>query len=298
MHISKILFSLALAALPLSAQKDHNLVTNGEFTGTLAPWVLGGGYSLNPALDTTYATNGYTVSDSFGCGPGGLVTPAPYPANTIEQTITVVNGLTYELRCDVSSSRATSTGTNSDAGTIYVEVNAIEVARVAFGSITINETKRAQLCARFQATTTGSVTLKFFFARTFLANSGTPRVNLDNVSVEDITGPVYCIKGNRKVNTSVPFTVDGEPSALYATFIAAGRLPSGLAVGGFNGLWYLDFASTNLFLNGSLDASGKASTSILIPNDPILLTVPLYHQAVTIGSTREFSSDFACVMTK
>lgn len=66
----------------------------------------------------------------------------------------MVQGLTYELRRDVSSSRA-------------------------------------QLSARFVVTATGPVTLKFFFGRTFLAIAATPQVDLDNVVIEDITGPVY-----------------------------------------------------------------------------------------------------------
>ena len=295
MQAKSILLSLALA-IPAMAQNDANLVTNGDFTGTLLPWVMGGGYSCAPGLDTTYATDGITVSDAFGAGPGGQVTPGPYPPNTIEQSINVVFGTTYELRADVSSSRASASGTNADAGTIYAQVNGVEVARITFGNITITETKRAHLCARFVASVTGSVPLTIFMERRYLCNTGTPRVNVDNVSVEDVTGPTYCIVGNRKIGTTVTFQVEGEPNAVYATFLAGGAT-GGLAIPGFNGLYTLDLGSTSLFLLGGLDAAGLASVPLSIPNDPTLKNSPLFHQAVTVGGSNEIGLGFGCVFT-
>ncbi len=296
MQAKTLLLSLAFV-LPVAAQGDHNLVTNGDFTGTLVPWVLGGGYSCTPGLDTTYATNGITVSDAFGCGPGGQVTPAPYPANTLEQTITLVAGTTYELRADVSSSRATSSGTNADAGRIYAQVNGVEVARITYGSIIINETKRAHLCGRWVAAASGPVQLVIFTERSFLCNAGTPRVNIDNVSVEDVTGPTYCIVGNRKIGTTVSFAVSGQAGAAYATFIAAGQITGGIPIPGFNGLWWLDFASVTSFLSGALDGAGNATTPVPIPNNTALKTVPLYHQAISVGTTAELGLCFCVVFT-
>lgn len=295
MHAKSILLSLSLV-LPAMAQNDAELVTNGSFTGTLAPWTMGGGYSCTPGLDTTYATDGITVSDAFGAGPGGQVTPAPYPPNTIEQTINVVFGTTYELRADVSSSRATSSGTNADAGRIWAQVNGVEVARITFGSIVINETKRAHLCGRFVAATTGPVQLVVFMERSFLCNAGTPRVNLDNVSVQDVTGPTYCISGNRKIGTTVSFAVSGEPNAVYATFIAGG-MTGGLPIPGFNGLFTLDLGTTTLFLVGALDGAGLGSVPVPIPNNTSLKNSPLFHQAVTVGTSNQIGLGFGCVFT-
>ena len=64
---------LALSALSLSAQGPaHNLVTNGDFTGSLTPWVMGGAYSVNAGHEVGFNVTGFNVSDSFGVNAGGL----------------------------------------------------------------------------------------------------------------------------------------------------------------------------------------------------------------------------------
>lgn len=132
--------------------------------------------------------------------------------------------------------------------------------------------------------------------RRYLCNTGTPRVNIDNVSVQDVTGPTYCIVGNRKIGTTVTFQVEGEPNAVYATFLAGG-MTAGLPIPGFNGLYSLDLGSTVLFLLGGLDAAGLASVPLPIPVDPSLKSSPLFHQAVTVGTSNEFGLAFGCVFT-
>lgn len=302
MHRFLIVAAL-VCGVSLPAQ-GNEWVANGSFTGTLAPWVMGGAYSVNPGLDAAFDTTGMGVSESFGCSAGGQVTPAPYPPNTIEQSIMVIQGLTYEFRADAAGSRQNApTVGNADIGTIWAEVDNVEVARFAFGSYTVSslpggEIKRAQIVGRFTPTTTGLVTLRISFERRYLANTSTPRVNIDNVSVRDVVGPTYWIAGNRKIGTTVSHEVRGAVNALYGTFVALGENPVGAQFPGVNGLFYLDFATTVTMVLGLTDANGAATFSSAIPNDPIFLSMPLYYQAGTWGTQLELGYHFGVVCTQ
>jgi len=241
---------------------------------------MGGAFSVNPGWEAGVDVTGLGASDSFGVGAGGQVTPPPYAPNTIEQQIVVVQGLVYEFRCDASGWRpAAPTSANADMGTIWAEVDNVEVARHAFGNYAVAFTKRAQICGRFTPTTSGPVTLRINFQRAYLANSTTPRVNIDNVSVRDVWGPTYWVAGNRKIGTPVTHRVRGTASAVFATFVALGEVPGGLQFPGIGGYFNLDPVTTSTLQIGVLDAAGEANTPFTIPNDPLFLQYPLYYQA-------------------
>jgi hypothetical protein len=292
-----LLATLSLFA-PVAAQAPaHDLVTNGTFTGTLTPWVMGGAFSVNPGLESGIDVTGMGVSDSFGVNAGGQVIPPPYPPNTLSQMVTVANGVTYELRLDAIGYR-NSTTNNADIGTIWVEVNGVEVARHAFGSYTSPQVKRAQLCGRYTANTSGAVSLTIFFQRAFLAGAANPRMNIDNVSLIDITGPTFCMRGNRQLGSTVELRVEGEANAAYAVFIALAQLPAGVPVPGFNGLLQLDPGTLTLLISGGLDGSGVASTQFPIPANQQLRTVPIFYQPLSIGSTNELGLHTGMVMSQ
>ncbi len=274
-----LLLSLGLSLTASLPAQGTEWVTNGSFTGTLAPWTLGGGYSVNPGLDTNWDTTGFGVSDSFGVQAGGQVTPAPYPPNWIEQQVFVIQGLTYEFRCDASGTRLNSTVGNADIGTIVVEVDNVEVARHAFGGWASPQIKRAQVCGRFVPTTTGNVTLRINTSRAYLTNSTTPRMNIDNVSLRDVIGPTYWIGGNRQLGSTVVHRVRGTASAAFATFAALGENPAGLPFPGVAGNLNLDPATTVTLQIGGLDTAGESNTNIQIPNDPLFLSNPIFYQA-------------------
>jgi len=274
-------------------------VTNGSFTGAMTPWVLGGAFSANPGLEVGWDTTGMGASDSFGVNAGGAVFPGPYPPNTIEQTITVVQGLTYEFRADASGARPAAPGVgNADIGTIWAEVDNVEVARFAFGDYTPQETKRAQIVGRFAPATTGQVTLKIFFQRQYLGGAANPRMNLDNVSIRDVGGPTYWIEGNRELGGTVTHELRGAPGALFGTFIAAGEFPGGTTLPGVNGLWFLDLTTTATLAIGLLDANGAASLTSTIPTDPLFLTFPLWYQAGTLTTSIDLGFHFGVVCTQ
>lgn len=279
-----LLPGLAAAFVSVLAPAQTEWVTNGSFTGSLSPWVMGGAYSVNPGWEAGVDVTGMGASDSFGCGAGGQVTPSPYPPNTIEQQILVVQGLTYEFRCDASGWRPLApTVGNADMGTIWVEVDNVEVARHAFGNYVVQFTKRAQICGRFSPATTGMVTLRINFQRAYLANSNTPRVNIDNVSIRDVIGPTYWVAGNRKVGTTVTHKVRGTPNASFATFVAVAEAP-GLPFPGIAGTFNLDLATTVMVQFGLLDGAGAADTPYTIPNDPLFLQYPLWYQAAALDA--------------
>jgi hypothetical protein len=288
-----------LLALPLAAQSPaHNKVTNGDFTGTLTPWVMGGGYSVNPGLESGIDVTGMGVSDSFGVNAGGQVTPPPYAPNTLEQPVTLDHGGEYEFRMDAIGYRNSATG-NADIGTIWVQLNGVEIARFAFGSYTSPEKKRAQLCSRFTVATNGTYLLTIFFQRAFLGGAANPRMNIDNVSIEHDTTPTFCMLGNRKLTGSVSIRVDGTPNAPYAVFLAPTILAGGVALPGFGGLLHLDPATLVLFLSGQLDGAGVGATPFVIPPITQLLTAPLHYQAITvIAPSNDLSLPVTLVMTQ
>lgn len=289
---------LSSVATALSAQTEW--VTNGSFTGTLAPWTMGGAYSVNPGLDPTWDTTGLGVSDSFGVNAGGQVTPPPYAPNTIEQQIVLVQGLTYEFRADLSGARpGAPTVGNVHIGRVWVEVDNIEIARVDLGGYSPGETKRAQVVGRFVGNVSGQVTLRIFFQRDFLGGAANPRMNLDNVSLKDVQGPTYWLAGNRRIGTTVQQRIAADPSILFATFVSLGEIPGGgVAVPGIVGLVSIDPLSAITLGSGLTDANGAASIPFSVPNDPAFLTTPLFYQAVGVSSTLAMSLHFGVVFTQ
>ncbi len=276
------ILALTLLALPLSAQSPaHNEVVNGDFTGTLTPWVMGGAYSVNPGLEVGIDVTGMGASDSFGVNAGGQTTPPPYAPNTLEQQVTLLHGGAYEFRMDAIGYRNSTVG-NADIGTIRVQFNGVEIARFAFGSYTSPEQKRAQLCARFAVASAGTYPLTIYFQRAYLAGAANPRMNIDNVSLHHDTTPTFCMLGNRRLGSNVSIRVDGTPMAPYAVFLAPTLLASGVALPGFGGLLHLDPATFALLVTGQLDAAGVGVTPITLPVANPFRRFPLHYQAVTL----------------
>jgi hypothetical protein len=239
------------------------------------------------------------ASDSFGVNAGGQTTPSPYPPNTLEQNILVIQGFTYEFRCDASGARpAAPTLANADIGTLWVEVDNVEIARFAFGNYVPGQTKRAQIVGRFAPQTTGTVPLRIFFERRFVGGAANPRMNIDNVSVKDVVGPTYWIQGNRPLGATQSHAIRGDANALFGTFVALGQNPAGVAFPGVTGLWLLDLATTTTLAFGSTDNNGAGLALLTIPNDPRFLSTPLYFQAGSWASQLKFGYQFGVVCTQ
>ena len=275
--------ALAFAVPPLASQQ---FVTNGDFSAGLTGWTQNG-YTCMSGVQSL-DVNGRGTNNAFWCMPGGQVTPPPYPPNTLEQNVLGVPGPTYEFSCDLLIYRPTSTGTNVDAGTIFVTVGTQEILRQSFGSIVLNETKRARLHARFVYLNPGQQQLVINFQRAFLcstsATTPTPHNAIDNVSLRIATGPTFGMVGNLKIGTSVTARANGAPSAPFALFAAANELPSGLSVPGIGGTLFLDPVSLVLVFTGSLDATGVWQASIAVPADPALTMLPTFFQGIHVAS--------------
>jgi hypothetical protein len=276
---AKYLFVVALATVPLAGQ---NLVQNGDFSNGLNGWTQTG-YSYNPAHET-WDTTGMGPSPCFGCNPGGQVTPPPYPPNTLETNVPVPAGVPLEFSADLSTVKLVHTSDNADGGTIWVEVNNVEVARHAFGSYTYPKVYKARLTGRFVAASGGMVPLKIYFSRAYLGNINTPRVNIDNVSLQIAIGPTFAIRGNRELGKSVSFEVAGAPSSPFAVFAAAQVLSSGVTIPGIAGAWWLNPTLTVLVLPGTTDAAGLFRLLFTLPPDPYLTQAPVWFQPAQVVS--------------
>lgn len=291
-----LLLSSSLCTLPAQGTE---WVTNGTFTGTLAPWTPGGGFCVNPGLQSGWDTTGLGASDSFGVCAGGAFYAPPHAPNTIEQQVVMVQGLVYEFRADLSGARpgAPSVG-NAHIGRVWVEVDGIEIARVDLLDYAPVETKRAQVVGRHVGHTTGLVTLRIFFQRDYVADAASPRMNLDNVSFQDVVGPTYWLDGNRKIGTTVAQRVLGEPSSLFATFVAFGEYVPGIPIAGIGGLLEIDLATAVNLGAGLTDATGEGSIPFAVPVNTAFVTTPLYYQAIAVSPGLVLSRHFGCVWTQ
>lgn len=277
---TRFLLSLALLAASVSAQS--NWVTNGDFSAGLTGWTQGG-TSYNPALET-YDTDGLVQSQCFGCGPGGSVYAPPHASNWIEQSILQVPALDYEFSADVSVNGASG---NAHAGACYVEVNGVEVGRIDFSSFNANLTERCRLTIRYRTSASGNVPLRVNFVRPqYIYTSGTPRMHVDNISVQIAATPSFSIPDNRRINSTLPFKVDGGStlaSAPYAIFIAAAEQNPPIQLPGVQGLLGLDPITLAVLTTGTLDAAGVATNLIQVPNLPVLTSAATWFQGAAVS---------------
>jgi hypothetical protein len=273
---------LALAG-PLQAQ---NLLVNGDFGNGLNGWTQTG-YSYNPQVEV-FDTTGLGASPCYGCNPGGQAVPAPYPANSIDQSVVLVAGLAYELSADVSLPPAAATVSKGELVVFSAEVSAVVIATVTLpGNVAapLPAQMRARLCGRFVPQATGPALLSVKFQRSLqLATATSMRAHIDNVSLAIATGPTFNVEGSHRIGLQPTFATAGAAGAPYAVAIATGVLPVGVPIPGATGLWFLAPAATTVLLNGTLDANGKASVALAIPSDPYLTLAPLYFQAVHVVS--------------
>ena len=273
----------ALLACSLPAQ---NFVTNGDFSGGLAGWTETG-FSVNPGIET-FDVTGLGASQAYGCHHGGQAVPPPYPSNTIEQTVTIPSGVPLEFTADLAVDHPT-TG-NGDAGTFWVTVGGVEVARSVLGAYEVGTTMRARLAGRYVPTVGGAQLLQVHFTRSFLAATRTPRVRIDNLRLFVALGPTFCLQGNRRLNTTVQVDVFGKANSAFGMFLSAART-GGLQVPGIQGTLFLDPATLVVFFTGAFDANGAFTTNVTIPDDQGLLLAPLYVQGLHVDGHLMLGND-------
>lgn len=285
------LLAAALVALPLSSQ---NFVSNGDFSNGTSGWTEGG-YSCNPGLES-FDTTGLGPSQCYASNPGGQMTPPPYQPNWIEQTVVIVPGIPYEFTADIAVHRVPVVN-NADAGTVWIEVGGVEVARTTLGGYTAPLLQRARVCSRFTVTNGGQVPLRINFHRTYLCNNDTPRLRIDNISLQLGLGPTFCLQGNRKLGATRTLAVHDAPGLPVVFFYAPGRLPQGIQVPGINGTWFLDPARLFFFFTGTTDAAGTFAFSLPLPNDPSLLTAVLYVQGFHVSPSLQIDLGYDQFLT-
>lgn len=291
MRNTSLAFALSLLTSAIGAQ---NFVTNGDFSAGLTGWTLGGGYSTNPTVEN-FDVSGLGVSACFACSPGGQVTPPPYAPNTLEQTITFIPVVEYELSADIcTKNENVSTSANVDAGRIAVEIGGLNVGNYNFqvgasgssGNITGQWVWRAKLGLRVSTATGGALPLTFKFERSYLSNATTPRVRMTNIQLRVAQSqPTITFGDNFRMNRTLAFQVKGTANANYAIFAAPNLSTGPIQIPGINGSLWLNPGTVIYFLGGTLDASGFASTGLLVPFDPNLAAAPTYFQAIQVAGS-------------
>ncbi len=293
-------FPVFLALLPaLTAQV--NFVKNGDFSQV-------GANNLPLVWKTTYKSFHFPkvadftwkgikrMTKAFECRPGGAIGyPRPYPLVILEQTVVLPGGIPLEVSADIIHSRA-STVTNVDRGQVkvYLGSQLIETRPPKRGYIYGPDAMTEQIASRVVLKKGGKINLKITFERAY--NATDVVVHLDNVRIAPSPGPVFAIRGDRKLGKNFNFDIAGLPSAGYIVFMAPSRNPSpvGIPIPGVSGNWELSLSPIFPLFTGSLDSQGKdARKTGPFPNDPALIGFPLWFQPLQFTKTPAFSLGFS-----
>ncbi|GEM_PF-6651747 len=272
------LLSLAfLLVTPLAAQK--NWVVNGDFSNGLKGWA-GSGPGGTPKVEK-FMTDGLKTSASFAVNAGGTKFRPPHAPYILKQTILAIPGVTYEVVMDVAISGKIS---NGQAGIFEIKFGGKSVAKRDFGRFQGGTTSRDRLCARFTLTKGGPSTFQVEISRPrYIFSGSTPRQYIDNIKLQFVAGPTFCVRGDRKLGGTNTWEVGGNPKALFVVFAAPKLLPRAVRVPGYGGVFALDVASTLVVYSGALDANGMNKLSFTMPNLAALDKLPLYFEALTIS---------------
>ncbi|MBI5851585.1 MAG: hypothetical protein HZB39_11265 [Planctomycetes bacterium] len=100
------------------------------------------------------------------------------------------------------------------------------------------------------------------------------------------------------VGGSFDASLNGQPFALFGSLIAFGWAAPPIAVPGIGGLVMVDLPSTTAYASGAMDASGVATTTWSIPNDPGLVGVMVVFQGVStsVGAGVVMTNGIDCVI--
>ncbi len=276
MRLSILSLALLLAA-PLAAQK--NWVVNGDFSNGLTGWT-GSGPGNNPKVEN-FMTDGLKASPAFAINAGGKIFKPPHAPYILKQTVLAIPGVTYEVVMDVA---ITGTRSNVQAGIFEIKFGGKSVAKRDFGRFTGGTTPRDRLCARFTLTKGGPSTFQVEISRPrFIFSTSTPRHYIDNIKLQIVGGPSFCVRGDRKLGGTNTWEVGGNPKALFVLFVSPKLLPKPVSVPGYSGVFALDVGTTLVVNSGALDATGINQTSFTMPNLTVLDKLPLYFEALTIG---------------
>ncbi len=277
MRLSLLPLALLLVA-PLAAQR--NWVVNGDFSKGLTGWT-GSGPGNNPKVET-FMTDGLKASPAFGINAGGKIYNPPHAPYILQQRIPAIPGVTYEVVMDVA---ITGSRSNAQAGIFEIKFGGKSVAKRDFGRFSGRVVLRDRLCARFTLTKGGPTTFQVEISRPrYIYSSSTPRHYIDNIKLQIVTGPTFCVRGDRVLGKTNVWEVGGKPKDLFVVFVAPKLLPKPVSVPGYNGVFALDVASTLVLYSGALDASGLHQLKFTMPNIAALDKAPLYFEALGIGS--------------
>ena len=273
---------LAVLGKPGELQAQ-NLVKNGDFSATtIAPWTSSG-FALNPGLEK-FNTSGTATSVAYANNPGGRTGPPPFPPHILQQGKILLVPVVHELSFDLAAFIPRISFTAA-VPKVEVFIDKLRIFTMTFSRIGVNP-RRLRPCIRFTPTITGVKTLRFEFSWAGVARASfTPRVYLDNVSLRRTSNPTFCIRGERRLGTTVEFGVQGSPKAAFVIFLAAKLAARPLAIPGIAGLFRLDLSTVLPILSGTTDRNGAFTVRLPIPKIPGLGGKPLFWQGIEITNS-------------
>ena len=274
-------FLLGLAALSAPLLAQSNVVKNGDFETAMIGWTESG-IGVAPGIQKVDVT-GLGASNAFTINPGGKVYAPPHAPYVLTQSIIAIPGVEYEFSADVF---VFATANNAQGPMVEVKIGGVSVFKFQrwLGSIKTGS-YREKIAGRFSQLKAGKYDLTIEIQRPkYTANTGTPRISIDDIKLAISAKPSVFIAGDRLLGSTWTLNAEGTPGSAVGVFIAPKLFPTSISVPGFRGKFELHLGSMAFLLAGALDAkTGMFSVKLPVPNDKNLLGNPLYWQGIEIG---------------
>ncbi len=113
-----------------------------------------------------------------------------------------------------------------------------------------------------------------------------PNNSVYEAGIDDLTISIYgdrphtLIWGTPEIDTDIAFTLVGEPGAAYTWYLSPATV--NLQIGSVDGPLLIDPSLLITFLAGTVPASGQVRFDTTLPNDPLLIGLTAYFQALTV----------------
>ena len=271
---------LALAVLAPA----QNLVVNGDFEGpTLAPWTIVN-FAINPSAED-FNTSGTGESRCYATTPG-LPAQLDDP-HALEQIVTLVAGVTYEVRYDVEATYRSAGGAPLD---VMLQVGGeFGLPAVLPESLSLLQPEfRLHRAGLFTAMASGDVMVRMNFRHAGIAIVDiSPRVRIDNIDIRPSRQPfIGQFEKQRRISSGNTLTMQGAANTQYWLFMSLQLADPPIPVPPITGEVRIGPLALRSLRTGVFDGLGKTTMVFLIPNIPSLRGVPVYWQAVQFDAAR------------
>ena len=282
MHLKPAYCLLALAFAPCAPAQ--NLALNGDFEAPmLAPWTVVN-FAIDPGVET-FNTSGTSMSRCYATTPG--LPAALGDPHVIEQQVTLVAGVTYEVRYDVEATyRSAGGGAPLD---VFVQVGSeFDLPAVLPQSLNLLQPEfRLHRAGLFTASAGGQFSLRVGFRFEGTASSTSPRVRVDNVDIRRSRQPfIGQFEMQRRINFGNTLTIRGAPDSQYFLFFSFELANPPIPIPSISGELRLGPRGLRSIRTGTFDGLGTGTLVFLVPNNPNLIGLPVYWQALQFDASR------------